>query len=63
MGGKITIFKSLAISKILHLAIITKVTNTVIEGLKSIKKRVFFGIIKNEKLNKAPYAIMTKMVV
>ena len=34
MEGKITIFKSLAISKIMHLAIITKVSNTVIEELK-----------------------------
>ena len=31
LEGKITIFKSLAISKIVHLAIITKVPNTVIE--------------------------------
>ena len=31
---KITIFKSLAISKIMHLAIIAKVSNTVIEELK-----------------------------
>ena len=35
--GKITTFKSLAISKILHLAIIMKVPNTVIEELKQNK--------------------------
>ena len=38
LEGKITIFKSLAISKIVHLAIITKVPNTVIEELKQIQK-------------------------
>ena len=35
---KIIIFKSLAISKIVHLTIITKVPNTVIEELKLIQK-------------------------
>ena len=34
LEGKTTIFKSLAISKTVHLAIITKVPNTVIEELK-----------------------------
>ena len=38
MEGKIAIFKSLATSKIVHLAIITKVSNTVIEELKQIQK-------------------------
>ena len=38
LKGKITIFKSLAISKIVHLVIITKVPNTVIEELKQIQK-------------------------
>ena len=36
LEGKTTIFKSLAISKIVQLAIITKVSNTVIEKLKQI---------------------------
>ena len=36
--GKITIFKSLAISKTVHIAIITKVPNTVIEELKQMQK-------------------------
>ena len=39
MDGKITIFKSLAMSKFLHLVIITKVLNTVIEELKQIPKK------------------------
>ena len=38
LEGKITIFKSLAISKTVHLAIIAKVPNTVIEELKQIQK-------------------------
>ena len=38
IDGKITIFKSLAMSKFLHLGIITKVLNTVIEELKQIPK-------------------------
>ena len=38
LEGKITIFKSLTISKIVHLAIITKFPNTVIEQLKQIQK-------------------------
>ena len=38
LKGKITIFKSLAISKIVHLVIIAKVPNTVIEELKQIQK-------------------------
>ena len=36
LEGKITIFKSLAISKIVHLAIITKVPNIVSEELRQI---------------------------
>ena len=40
LEGKITIFKSLAISKIVHLKIITKVPNTVIEKLKQIQKKL-----------------------
>ena len=38
LESKITIFKSLAVSKIVHLVIITKVSNIVIEELKQIQK-------------------------
>ena len=38
LEGKVTIFKSLAISKIVHFTIITKFPNTVIEELKQIQK-------------------------
>ena len=48
LEGKITIFKSLAISNIVNLAIITKVLNTVIEKLKQIQK-TFCGITKKLK--------------
>ena len=41
----ITIFKSLAISKVEHLTIITKLPNTVIDQLKQIQK-LFCGIMK-----------------
>ena len=43
--GKITIFKSLAMSKIVHLVMTTKVPNTVIEELKQIQK----NFLRNNK--------------
>ena len=39
--GKITILKLLVISKIVHIAMITKVPNTMIEELKQIQKNFF----------------------
>ena len=44
---KITIFNSLAISKIVHLAIISKVPNIVIEELKQTQKNFLWD---NEKI-------------
>ena len=38
LEGKITIFKSLAISKIVYLALLTTILNSVIEELKQIQK-------------------------
>ena len=43
LEGKITICQSLAILKIVRLAIITKVPNTVNEELKQIPKKLFMG--------------------
>ena len=43
LEDKITIFKSLVILKIVHIAIITKVSITVIEELKQIRKNFFMG--------------------
>ena len=48
LEGKITIFKSLAISKIVHLAIIIKVPKIVIAKLTQIKK-TFCGITQKLK--------------
>ena len=45
LEGKTSIFKSLAVQKIVHLVIITKVPNTVIGELKQIQKH-FCGITK-----------------
>ena len=42
LEGKIAILKSLAISKIVYLAIMN-VPNTVIEELKQIQKKLFVG--------------------
>ena len=41
LEGKIAIVKSLAIPKIMHLAIITNVLDTVIEELKQIQKNLW----------------------
>ena len=62
LEGEITMFKSLAISKIDQLAIITKIPNIVIEELKQIQK-TFCGITKKQKLHKTLYAMITKMVI
>ena len=48
LEGKITIFKSLAISKIVHLAIIIKVPKIVIAKLTQIKE-TFCGITQKLK--------------
>ena len=50
--GKITIFKSLAMSKIVHLVMTTKVPNTVIEELKQIQKN-FLRIKKKVKIKQS----------
>ena len=49
LEGKITIFKSLTISKIVHVARTTKAPNTVIEQLKQIQKN-FLLENKNVKI-------------
>ena len=43
LEGKITSFKSLAISKIVYLALLTKIPNLVIEELKQIQKMLLWG--------------------
>ena len=54
LEGKITIFKSLTISKIVYLALLTMIPNSVIDKLRQIQKMFLWGNkklkIKNEKL-------------
>ena len=50
---KITIFKSVSISKIVHLMIITKVPNTVIEELKQIQKNFLWDSKKKITINQS----------
>ena len=50
--GKITIFKSLAMSKIVHLVMTTKVPNTVIEELKQIQN-IFLRNNKKVKIKQS----------
>ena len=47
LEGKITVFKCLALSKIIHLALVKPIPNTTIEELKY--KRTLFGAIRNQK--------------
>ena len=43
LAGKITVFKSLAISKIVYLAFLTLLPNNIIEELKEIQKKFLWG--------------------
>ena len=43
LPGKITIYKTLALSKIIHLALVTKVPTATIELLSKSTKRVLMG--------------------
>ena len=43
LKGKITIFKSLAISKIVYLALLTLISNSVLEELNQIQKIFTWG--------------------
>ena len=62
LEGKITIFTSLAISKIVYLALLTTIPNSVIEELKQIQKN-FYMETKNPKSNMIRYVTNIKMVV
>ena len=44
--GKVLVFKSLAISKIVHLSVITTVPHAIINQLNSIKKTTLYGTEK-----------------
>ena len=62
IAGKITVFKTLAISKIVHLALVKVIRHSVILELDKIKK---YFIWKNgsPKFNRAPFVKVMKMVV
>lgn len=62
LESKTTTFKSLSISKIVHLPIITKVSNVLIEELKKILKNISWDKKKKFKKSRSTYAIITKMI-
>ena len=60
--GKITLFKTLAISKKIHLALVKGIPNSVILELDKIKKH-FIWKNGNPKIKQEPFAKIMKMVV
>ena len=58
--GKITIFKTLALSKIIHLALATNVLTATIESLSKIQKEFLWGKM-SLRLNMTPYVMIMKM--
>ena len=52
--GKITIFKTLVLSKLVHLTLVTNVPTTTIEILSKIQKEFLWGKI-SLRLNMTPY--------
>ena len=61
LEGKITIFKSLALSKIVYLVLLTIVPKSIIEELNEIQKKFLWSNKKNVKLNIVHYVMITKM--
>ena len=59
--GKIIIFKTLAISKIIHLSLVTNVPTEIINKLNKIQKELF-GMETTQKLNPPPYVTSMKVV-
>ena len=53
LEGKIIVFKSLAISKIVHLSLLTNVPNKIVEELIKIQKKLFMELhsSKNKTFN------------
>ena len=58
--GKITIFKTLVLSKLVLLTLMTNVPTTTIEILSKIKKEFLWGKI-SLRLNMTPYVMIVKM--
>ena len=61
LEGKITIFKTLAISKIIHLSLVTNFPTQIINEINKYKKNLF-GMEATQKLNTPTYATNMKMV-
>ena len=58
---KITIFKTLAISKIIHLSLVTNAPTQITNELNKIQKKLF-EMEATQKLNTPPYATNMKMM-
>ena len=61
IAGKITVFKTLAISKIVHLALVKVIPNSVSLELDKIKS-ILFGKMAILKLNRTTFVKIMKMV-
>ena len=62
IAGKNTVFKTLAKSKIVHLALVKIIPNSVIFELDK-KRSILYGKTAMLKLNRAPFVKIMKMVV
>ena len=59
LEGRIKVFKSLAVSKVIHLLLITKLhNNTLIVCIKY--RKTLFGKGKRQKINAVPFAMTIK---
>ena len=61
LEGKINVFKTLALSKIIFQAFVTPIPNCVVTELEEMQK-VFYGRIQLQRLNKIQFVMITKMV-
>ena len=61
--GRIVIFKSLAVSKIVYFTLLTNTPNIIIDELEKTNKESLFGIIQHQKSRKKLYVWTTKMEV
>ena len=61
--GRIVIFKSLAVSKIVYLTLLTNTPNIIIDELEKTNKKNLFGIIQPQKSHKKLYVWTKKMEV
>ena len=61
LEGKITIFKTLAISKIIHLSLVTNVLTQLINEINKVQKE-FIWYRSNPKIKPPPYVTNKRMV-